>query len=31
MKEVIQAVEKAFLEKAEGRTEAPPKPGIHSP
>jgi ornithine cyclodeaminase/alanine dehydrogenase-like protein (mu-crystallin family) len=29
MKEVIQVVEKAFLEKAEGRTEAPPKPGIH--
>jgi ornithine cyclodeaminase/alanine dehydrogenase-like protein (mu-crystallin family) len=29
MKEVIQAVEKAFREKAERRTEAPPKPGIH--
>jgi ornithine cyclodeaminase/alanine dehydrogenase-like protein (mu-crystallin family) len=29
MKEIIQVVEKAFCEKAEGRTEAPPKPGIH--
>ena len=29
MKKVIQIVEKAFLEKAAGRTEAPPKPGIH--
>jgi ornithine cyclodeaminase/alanine dehydrogenase len=29
MKEVIQVVEKAFREKAEGQTEAPPKPGIH--
>jgi ornithine cyclodeaminase/alanine dehydrogenase-like protein (mu-crystallin family) len=29
MKEVIRAVEKAFLEKAEGKAEAPPKPGIH--
>jgi ornithine cyclodeaminase/alanine dehydrogenase-like protein (mu-crystallin family) len=29
IEEVIQVVEKAFLEKAEGRTEAPPKPGIH--
>ena len=29
MKEVIQVVEKAFREKTEGRTEAPPKPGIH--
>lgn len=29
MEEVIQVVEKAFLEKTEGRTEAPPKPGIH--
>lgn len=27
--EVIRVVEKAFLEKAEGRTEVPPKPGIH--
>lgn len=27
--EVIRVVEKAFLEKAEGRTEIPPKPGIH--
>jgi len=29
MKEVIRVVEKAFIEKAEGRTEVPPKPGIH--
>jgi len=29
MKEVIRAVEEAFREKAEGRTEVPPKPGIH--
>jgi ornithine cyclodeaminase/alanine dehydrogenase-like protein (mu-crystallin family) len=29
MKEVIQVVEEAFREKAKGRTEAPPKPGIH--
>jgi len=27
--EVIRVVEKAFLEKAEGRTEVPPKLGIH--
>lgn len=27
--EIIQIVEKAFLEKASGKTEAPPKPGIH--
>jgi len=27
--EVIRVVEKAFLEKVEGRTEVPPKPGIH--
>lgn len=27
--EVIRVVEEAFLEKAEGRTEVPPKPGIH--
>jgi len=27
--EVIKVVEDAFSEKAEGRTEAPPKPGIH--
>lgn len=27
--EVIRVVEKAFLEKAEGQTEVPPKPGIH--
>jgi len=30
MKEVIQVVEKAFREKLDGRTEAPPKPGIHT-
>lgn len=29
MEEIIQALELAFLEKAAGRTEAPPKPGIH--
>lgn len=28
-KDVIQIVEEAFLEKAAGRTEVPPKPGIH--
>ena len=29
LKEVIQVVETALREKAKGRTEAPPKPGIH--
>jgi ornithine cyclodeaminase/alanine dehydrogenase-like protein (mu-crystallin family) len=29
MKEVIKAVEEAFLERAEGGVEVPPKPGIH--
>jgi len=29
MKEVIQTIEKALHEKAMGRTEMPPKPGIH--
>jgi ornithine cyclodeaminase/alanine dehydrogenase-like protein (mu-crystallin family) len=29
MREVIQVVEEAFREKAEGRVEVPPKPGIH--
>ena len=29
MREVIRVVEEAFREKAEGRTEVPPKPGIH--
>lgn len=29
MNEIIRALELAFLEKARGRTEAPPKPGIH--
>jgi ornithine cyclodeaminase/alanine dehydrogenase len=29
MKEIIRIVEDAFREKAAGRTEAPPKPGIH--
>jgi len=28
-KEVIRVVKEAFLEKAEGRIEVPPKPGIH--
>lgn len=29
MEKIIQVVEEAFLEKAKGRTEVPPKPGIH--
>jgi ornithine cyclodeaminase/alanine dehydrogenase len=29
MDEVIKAVEEAFREKAEGKAEVPPKPGIH--
>ena len=29
MADVIRVVEKAFLEKAAGRSEVPPKPGIH--
>jgi ornithine cyclodeaminase/alanine dehydrogenase-like protein (mu-crystallin family) len=29
MAKIIESVEKAFLEKAEGRAEMPPKPGIH--
>lgn len=29
MDEIIKAVEEAFLEKAVGRVEVPPKPGIH--
>jgi ornithine cyclodeaminase/alanine dehydrogenase-like protein (mu-crystallin family) len=29
IKEIIRNVEEAFNEKAEGRTEVPPKPGIH--
>ncbi len=29
MREIIQIVEEAFLEKACGKTEVPPKPGIH--
>lgn len=29
MNEIISIVEEAFLEKALGRTEAPPKPGVH--
>jgi len=29
MEEIIKAVEEAFIEKAEGRAEVPPKPGIH--
>ncbi|UCD26559.1 MAG: ornithine cyclodeaminase family protein [Candidatus Bathyarchaeota archaeon] len=29
VREVIQVVEEAFREKAEGRVEMPPKPGIH--
>jgi ornithine cyclodeaminase/alanine dehydrogenase-like protein (mu-crystallin family) len=30
MPEVIEAVQKAFEEKGEGRVEMPPKPGVHS-
>jgi ornithine cyclodeaminase/alanine dehydrogenase-like protein (mu-crystallin family) len=30
MPEIISAVEKVFKEKGEGRTEMPPKPGIHT-
>jgi len=29
MEEIIKAVEEAFIEKAHGRAEVPPKPGIH--
>ncbi len=29
IQEVIRVIEEAFSEKAEGRAEAPPKPGIH--
>jgi ornithine cyclodeaminase/alanine dehydrogenase-like protein (mu-crystallin family) len=29
MAEIIELLEKAFLEKGEGRVEMPPKPGIH--
>ena len=29
MKEIIRIVEEAFREKAAGRTEMPPKPGVH--
>ena len=29
MSEIIQALEVAFMEKGKGRTEMPPKPGIH--
>src|SRR5512146_3456533 len=30
MKEIIDLLEKAFLEKGHGRVEMPPKPGIHT-
>ena len=30
MAEVIEAVERAFREKGEGKVEMPPKPGVHS-
>ncbi len=30
MKEIIEALEKAFLEKGNGKVEMPPKPGIHT-
>ena len=29
MSEIIEALEVAFMEKGKGRTEMPPKPGIH--
>ncbi len=29
MKEIIRTIEEMFVEKAEGRVEMPPKPGIH--
>jgi ornithine cyclodeaminase/alanine dehydrogenase-like protein (mu-crystallin family) len=29
MEQIIKAVEEAFREKARGKTEAPPKPGVH--
>ena len=29
MSEVIEVVEQALREKGEGRTEMPPKPGVH--
>ncbi|HJX02238.1 MAG TPA: ornithine cyclodeaminase family protein, partial [Candidatus Bathyarchaeia archaeon] len=29
MIDIIRVVEEAFLEKAKGRVEVPPKPGIH--
>ena len=30
MTEIIDALEKMFLEKGEGKVEMPPKPGIHT-
>ncbi|MAE61288.1 MAG: peptide transporter, partial [Planctomycetaceae bacterium] len=30
MREVIDALERMFVEKGEGRVEMPPKPGIHT-
>lgn len=30
MREIIQLLEKAFLEKGNGRVEMPPKPGVHT-
>jgi ornithine cyclodeaminase/alanine dehydrogenase len=30
MREIIEAVEAAFVEKGQGRAEMPPKPGIHT-
>ena len=30
MREIIDALEHMFIEKAEGRVEMPPKPGIHT-
>jgi ornithine cyclodeaminase/alanine dehydrogenase-like protein (mu-crystallin family) len=30
MKEIIDYLEKAFMEKGNGKVEMPPKPGIHT-
>src|SRR5512145_1403700 len=30
MKQIIDLLEKAFLEKGNGRVEMPPKPGVHT-
>ena len=30
MKNILELLEKAFLEKGNGRVEMPPKPGVHT-